>query len=267
MSRHADERAAPATKGVTTSCSAPSTWPSIGTRGIGWRIEGRSPPWRSRSTSSGSPEPELAMRRTLLILTLVASGACATHAVAASKHPPVQDNALRAELLRRLAADQEVREQFVAAFQNGKRPDSALVARMASIDGSNTRWLADLVARRGWTGRSIVGADGADAAFALVQHADADTALQARVLPLLERAYRAGEATGQQVALLTDRLATARLTAQVYGTQADLVGGRAVPKPIRDSANVDSRRAAVGLPPLREYLRMMDSANTARTQR
>jgi hypothetical protein len=108
--------------------------------------------------------------------------------------------------------------------------------------------------------------DGEDAAFTLVQHGDADTALQARVLPMLERAYHASEATGQQVALLTDRVATARGAPQEYGTQVKIVGGHAVLKPVRDSANVDARRARVGLPPLREYLHMIDSAYTPRAQ-
>lgn len=162
-----------------------------------------------------------------------------------------------------MAADQAVREQFAVALQGGRQPDSALVARMRDVDADNTRWLGEIVAHRGWPGRSMVGVDGADAAFTLVQHADADT-FQARVLPMLEQAYHAGEATGQQLALLTDRVATSRGAPQVYGTQLQLVAGRAVLEPIRDSANVDARRAGVGLPPLREYLRMIDSAYAPR---
>jgi hypothetical protein len=79
------------------------------------------------------------------------------------------------------------------------------------------------------------------------------------MLPVLVAAYRRGEADGQDVALLTDRLAGARGEPQVYGTQMDLRDGRIVMKPIRDSAGVDARRAAMGLPPMREYLRVLDS--------
>jgi hypothetical protein len=197
--------------------------------------------------------------RALCALAVVLGGACSRQAAAPSRKP-VTDTALRAELLRRVASDQAVREQFASALRQGRRPDSALVARMSSVDAANTRWLAEQVARRGWLGRTTVGEDGADAAFVLVQHADADTAFQARVLPLLARAYHAREATGQQLALLTDRVATARAQPQVYGTQVRLVAGRAVLMPIGDSAGVDARRAAVGLPPLRDYLRLLDSA-------
>ncbi len=92
-----------------------------------------------------------------------------------------------------------------------------------------------------------------------MQHADRDTSFQARVLPLLEAAHRRGQAQGQHVALLTDRLATARGEPQVYGTQAALSDGRMVVGPIRDSSDVDARRTAMGLPPLAEYLRVLDS--------
>lgn len=206
-------------------------------------------------------------RVVLVALVAALAGACSTHGGAAAGRRVEPDTALRAELLRRVAADQAVRKQFDDALREGKQPGSALAARMRDVDTENTRWLGQIVARRGWPGRSIVGADGADAAWTLVQHADADTAFQARVLPMLDRAYHAGEATGQQVALLTDRVATARHEPQVYGTQVDLVAGRAVLKPIRDSANVDARRATVGLPPLREYLRIIDSVYAPRLHR
>jgi hypothetical protein len=213
---------------------------------------------------------DAAGRRLLVapVAALVAAlaGACSTHGSAATRPRLAPDTVLRAELLRRVTADQAIREQFDIALRDGRPSDSALVARMSAVDAENTGWIGEIVARRGWPGRSAVGADGEDAAFTLVQHADADTALQARVLQMLERAYHAGEATGQQLALLTDRVATARGAPQEYGTQVKLVGGRAVLKPVRDSANVDARRASVGLPPLREYLRMIDSAYAPRAQ-
>ena len=66
-------------------------------------------------------------------------------------------------------------------------------------------------------------------------------------------------ANGQVAALLTDRIASARGQPQVFGTQADMIGGRVVLKPILDSANVDARRASMGLPSLKKYLRILDS--------
>ena len=175
-----------------------------------------------------------------------------------------QDEGLRRELLRRVKADQAVRLDLMRKMQAGRPPDSLDLARMLAIDTANTAWLKGVIAACGWPGRSLVGADGASAAFLLVQHADRDTAFQARVLPLLEQAYSKGDVEGQQVALLTDRLAVARGAPQVYGSQADITAGRVVLKPIRDSAHVDVRRARMGLRPLAEYVRLLDSVYTRR---
>ena len=83
------------------------------------------------------------------------------------------------------------------------------------------------------------------------QHADRDTAFQAAVLPFLEIAYKNGEALGQHVAMLTDRLATTRGLPQVYGTQAAVIDGRAVLKEIADSAGLERAppRMSNHLPP------------------
>lgn len=170
----------------------------------------------------------------------------------------------KAELLQRVAADQAVRERVVTAMRAGSAPDSSTMADLAAADSANTAWLQSMVERHGWPDRETIGEDGANAAFLLVQHADRDTAFQARVLPALEAAHRRGQAKGQHVALLTDRIARGRDEPQVYGTQATLRDGRMVPDPIRDSSGVDARRATMGLPPLAEYLRVLDSIYVGR---
>lgn len=175
-----------------------------------------------------------------------------------AKREPWND-ALKAELLQRIAKDQEVRDRVVAFMQTGAKPDSLAFAEMRAVDSANTAWMRDMVASHGWPDRSAVGEDGMGAAFLLVQHADLDTAFQAAMLPMITEAFRRGEAKGQSVALLTDRLAVARNQGQVYGSQATMDSGRVVFHPIADSANVDARRAEMGLPPLAEYRRVLDS--------
>src|SRR4051812_12051885 len=123
-------------------------------------------------------------RRAIFALAALLGGACSCHTGGASAPPSATDPTLRVELLRRVSADQAVREEFTSALRAGRRPDSVLIARLTQVDAENTKWLAAVVGRRGWLGRAIVGEDGADAAFLLVQHADADTAFQACVLPL-----------------------------------------------------------------------------------
>ena len=83
------------------------------------------------------------------------------------------------------------------------------------------------------------------------------------MLPLLERAAAAGDAEAQSVALLSDRIAVKRGQQQLYGTQAQLKEGHVVLDPIQDSAGVDARRKKIGLPPLLEYVRVLEREFTA----
>ncbi len=176
-------------------------------------------------------------------------------------------DSLRVELLRRVAEDQVGREQFAAAFRAGTAPDSALISALHASDSSNTLWLRNAVAEHGWPDRDVVGADGASAAFLIVQHADQDTTFQAEMLVALTAAFARGQAEGQSLALLTDRVAVARGEPQPYGTQANITDGRIVLSPVADSANLDAKRATMGLPPLSEYLRVLDSVLLGRTTR
>ncbi len=55
------------------------------------------------------------------------------------------------------------------------------------------------------------------------------------------------------MAYLTDRVRVAEKQKQVYGTQFQEVDGKLEPDPIEDEVRVDTRRQAVGLPPLAKY--------------
>ena len=197
------------------------------------------------------------MRTAILILSLAFTAAGA----GAGQTP--RDTALSRALLERVRVDQAIRDTFVLQLQAGRAVDSSLAARMAAIDSANTTWLKAVVARRGWPGRSEVGPEASNAAFLIVQHAVHDSAFQAQALSLMERGVANGEVRGADVAMLADRVAVHRGQPQRYGTQAKLLEGRLVLDPIADSAHVDERRAALGMPPLREYVRVLDSMYTA----
>lgn len=155
--------------------------------------------------------------------------------------------ALREELLEMMDADQAER-----------RGES-----VEDDDASRAARLAEIVDEYGWPGFRLVGVDGATAAWVIAQHADFDVAFQRRALDLMCAAVRAGDADPVEVAYLEDRVAVNSGRPQFYGTQVGgCEGGRAVPHPIAEEAEVDRRRVELGLEPLAEYLAQFDDGCT-----
>src|SRR5579872_4021954 len=100
----------------------------------------------------------------------------------AEDKPAVGDEKLRQELLRRMREDQDGRKKLIqlmnAQKEPGKQKELPEMKAMIEIDKRNTAWLKEVIDRRGWPGKSLVGADGANAAWLMVQHAVLDRAFQ-----------------------------------------------------------------------------------------
>ena len=216
---------------------------------------------RAHSVSVGKLMPHRRLLAPLCWLMLLPATAAAQHDSAT-----IRDTALARQLIEHGKADQGIRDTLVKRLQAGHPPDSALVAQMHLVDSTDTAWLKRSLARSGWPTVAAVGREGAEAAFLIVQHADADTAFQAYALPLLRQAAARHQAPGEWVALLADRLAVARGQPQEYGTQAKIENDRVTFRPIADSAHVDQRRAKLGLMPLAEYKRLLDSMYTTQSR-
>jgi hypothetical protein len=179
---------------------------------------------------------------------------------------PQKDEKLQAELLDRAEQDQKARQQLIDLLGRPDGTDAealkkevqAATKKVHDIDARNTARMKEVVDKYGWPGKSLVGMDGSQKAWLMVQHADEDRAFQKRCLPLLTEAVKKGEASPEQLAYLTDRVRVADKEKQVYGTQFRQGKGKMEPYPIEDEANVDQRRKEVGLPPLAEYRKMID---------
>jgi predicted RNA-binding Zn-ribbon protein involved in translation (DUF1610 family) len=166
------------------------------------------------------------------------------------------DEELRAELLRRMKRDQAARLARDCDWET-----------VAAVDAENLPWLKGVITERGWPGASLAGTSGAEAAWLLAQHADADPVFQRHCLGLLTAAVEAGEAKRRNLAYLTDRVLLAEGQPQVYGTQMTRSGEAWVPQNLGDPDGVDARRAAAGLEPLAEYVRQFDDHPVASPSR
>ena len=151
----------------------------------------------------------------------------------------------RWELLEMRAEDMRVR----AELERSGRLFRGYDPQMETVHRRNAARLRELIAAHGWPGRSIVGEDGAAAAWTIAQHAIGEPDFQRRVLPLLEQAAVRGEIPAWQPAYLIDRIRMFEGWPQLYGTQMapDMDGNMAV-WPIAQAATLDDRRRGVGLP-------------------
>jgi hypothetical protein len=159
---------------------------------------------------------------------------------------------LRTELLRLGLLDRTIRTGFGPATAN----DTAFVRASLAMDSVLTRRLRDIVGRHGWPTRSMVGDEAAEAASLILTHSPSD-AFQRDMLPLLDSAANAGEASANHAAVLTDRVRIIEGKPQLYGTQFRIVAGTLVPYPIDAPERLDARRVAAGLMPMQEYVAVL----------
>lgn len=176
-----------------------------------------------------------------------------------------------AELYQRVAKDQLTRYQsgiamqrihWAAGLSDAARAYAYRIIQLdgCGVDQANTPWLKERVKAHGWYTIDMYGKEADQAAFLLAQHADRDAAFQAEVLPQLEKLAQEGKAKPSSYAMLYDRVAVAQKRPQRYGSQ-----GRCNDQGVwtafetEDLANLDQRRASMGLQPAADYAAMVSS--------
>jgi len=156
------------------------------------------------------------------------------------------DDAFRGALLTAAGMD----ASHAMPLQLGAQRETGVMP--ATVDTTMLARLRTLAGTRGstWPTRGIVGAAGVRAVWVLAQ---TDTALQRTVL---HRMMESGpdEALAADVGVLEDRVRLQSGRKQLYGSQLRTIDGKLVPAPIEDSAHVDMRRDAAGLPSLRQAI-------------
>ncbi|MCD8539097.1 MAG: hypothetical protein LRY55_04530, partial [Leadbetterella sp.] len=127
-----------------------------------------------------------------------------------------------------------------------------------SVGVDNQNRIKALYAKYGYLGHSKIGEK--DSGFWIViQHADNDVAFQQKMLKVLKKEIRKGNASRTDYAMLEDRVAVNTHKKQRFGSQVTYnKSGQAIPKNgLLDSTNVDKLRAAYNLPSFKEYYNSM----------
>ncbi len=125
--------------------------------------------------------------------------------------------------------------------------------RIGKLDSIDQQKIKAILDKDGWPGPYEIGAEGSAAIFLVIQHAGLD--MQLKYLPLVKDAVKRASLNAGSLALLEDRINITQHKKQVYGSQLTGDGtGKYYVLPLEDPDNVDKRRTAVGLQPLKEYL-------------
>lgn len=171
-----------------------------------------------------------------------------------------KDTTLQERLTHMVEEDQAIRKYADTVFVNYGRKSAQHDSLMAEWNAQSERHNAALKKiiseLRSYPDYSLVGYAASHNFWLLVQHQDNDTAFQKQVLKMMKYALDYKQASAIDFAYLTDRVRVNTGGKQLYGTQfrKSEDGIYLLPQPIEDSANVDKRRAEVGLPSLDSYI-------------
>jgi hypothetical protein len=158
------------------------------------------------------------------------------------------DSLYRRDQDNRLAMD-----TVESKYGQNSREWNALMEKMHTDDSVNVVAVTQILDKYGWLGTDVVGQRGSTTLWLVIQHASLQT--QEKYLPLLRQAVKDKKAQASELAMLEDRIEMFNNRPQIYGSQLRMENGKYVLWKIKDEANVNKRRAEVGLPPLEDYLR------------
>ena len=121
-------------------------------------------------------------------------------------------------------------------------------------DSLNLIKVGRILDEKGWLSAEEVSDEGNAALFLVIQHSNLE--VQLNYLPLLRKAVKEGKASGQDLALMEDRVALAQGQKQIYGSQIyrNPENGEHYLAPLIKPNEVNDRRKKIGLMPIEDYL-------------
>ncbi|TQV87186.1 DUF6624 domain-containing protein [Aliikangiella coralliicola] len=144
-----------------------------------------------------------------------------------------------------------VRKQLLQMFTNDQNylKQGRKQSDSDNVLYENTEKLKKIIAKIGWPTKDKVGRDGANSAWAIVQHADHDRKFQRKILLMMKPFVETKEIEPSEYAYLYDRVHVP----QRFGTQGKCLDNRWEPREIEDEENLEARRKKFGMEPMAEY--------------
>ena len=178
-----------------------------------------------------------------------------------SKNAPIKNEPFARELFRMVIKDQGFmyagnieRRKYL---QNGGYFGTPAIFPILAMEErnmkDNQKRLFELLDKYGWPVASEVTEYAAAGAALVINHASHET--RSKYFPMLEDAFKKGEAQPLRYAKMRDRLLVEEGKKQLYGTQIKLENLIHEPYPIQTPEYVDKRRTEIGLGPLGPYLK------------
>lgn len=178
-----------------------------------------------------------------------------------AKNEPIRNEAFARELFRMIIKDQGLmyagnieRRKYM---QNGGYFSAPAIFPLLAMEEENHLEneikLLSLLDQYGWPTSSSVTEYAAAGAALIINHTTYE--IRSQYFPMLEKAFKQGEAQPLRYAKMRDRLLVEEGKKQRYGTQWKFENSERVPHPIEEPEYVDKRRAEIGLGPLQVYLK------------
>jgi hypothetical protein len=160
------------------------------------------------------------------------------------------NSALRKELVEMEQHDQVVRGELAAngTLFEGYHP------RMQAVHKEHAKRLRHIIGQFGWPTETMVGPEGAKAAWLIAQHAIGEPDFMRQCRKLLEDASNHGEVPRWQFAFIDDRIRVFEGRPQKFGTQLCEKDGVLQAYPLEDEVDIERLRHEAGLPPLTDIL-------------
>lgn len=173
-------------------------------------------------------------------------------------------DSLKAELLKIYDTDQNSRLSLDSLFRVNPNEESPLKQSLRDAihyyDSINIITVTDIISKYGWLSEKEVGYKANLTIFSVVQHAPFK--IQKKLIPVVEKALKAGRLKPSHYALFKDRVLLREGYKQIYGSQISYEHqtGEHFVAPLEDPDRVDERRKSVGLGPLADYVKRWNMA-------